>query len=296
MENNNKLLEDYNPLEEKRLQKQRREKAKKKKQKVILTWVLTAFIVLVVFVSTYLLLDVSKVKSLVVKGNFYLSDEYVLEMVGINYDSRYVLVIPIVSEYQLSRSPFIKSAKVKHLSENGIEIEIVEEKGIGYYYEKDSVYIVLDSGKAVEVASECKHCFVNLPLIVDDTGKEDLIILASGLAKVSNKVLANVSEIWRYTSSYDKHMYRFLMVDGNQVFSTSNSLPLLTNYLDILKNLTRAKACLVLDAPTETAYTKNCDSLNAEEKAALNNDSKGDETPTDTSEEETSPVEENSGE
>ena len=290
---NRELLEDYNPLEEKRQQKQKRINAKKKKQRVILTWVVAALIVVFVFVSTYLMLDVSKVKSVVVKGNFYLSDEYVRQMVGINYESRYLLVIPPISEQRLTRSPFIKSAKVKHLSENSIEIEIVENKGIGYYYDKDIAYIVLGEGEVVEVNIDCSSCFINLPLIVDDASKENLAILAKGLSRVANKVLGSVSEVWRYSSSYDDHMYRILMVDGNQVFSDGNSLHLLTNYLDILKNLKRTKACLVLDSLTETAYTKSCDSLNDEEKAALKNNAKDDKETNETNDEEVVTEEEN---
>jgi len=261
--------EYYNPFEASKKAEEQKKKRKQKRTRKLLLRVLTCLIAIAVILAAYLMLDISKVKSITVKGNVHLDKEYIIEKANINYNSRFILVIPFIAEYQLSSSNLISSSTVKHTWGGGIVIEVNEEKAVAYFKEGNKTYVLLADGKKVELTPEIKSCTNTLPFIADIIGDENLEKLAQGLSEVSDKVILKISEICNYQASYDANMYRLVMNDGIQVISDVNSLPLITNYLEILKSVKQNNDCIVFDSATNSAIATSCKWVDEEEQKAI---------------------------
>lgn len=280
----------FDPFEEERKRKKELLRRKKRRKRVRMTRISLVIILVLSVFFLYFMSEGSKVKSIRVENHSYLTDEYILELANLDYNSRYWLVISPIVKMKLESNPCIRKASVKHVNDHGLVVRIEEEKGIGYYW-TDELNLVLETGKVIEMSKEFYSSLKNLPLIKDGTSKEEIELLVEQMSKVDQKVISNITEIWNYTSSYDANMVRFLMADGNQVFASKDSIPLLTNYLSIAKSIKKKNACLVLDMPTSSAYTKSCSSLIEEEKKAIaepeitNPDENSDEKGTESAEE-----------
>ncbi|MDD6467168.1 MAG: FtsQ-type POTRA domain-containing protein [Erysipelotrichaceae bacterium] len=262
------LDQSYDPFEEERRRKKEQLRRKKRRRRVRLTRISMALLFVFLVAFLYFMSEGSKVKSIRLENDSYLSDEYILTLSKLDYNSRYWLVFSPLVEMRLEHNPCIKNAQVKHVNDHGIVIKIEEEKGIGYYWTED-LNLVLGNGSIIKMSQEFYSSLKNLPLIKDGTSKEEIDQLVQQMKGVDSKVISHITEIWKYTSSYDADMVRFLMSDGNQVFSSKDSIPLLDNYLRIAKSLKKKNVCLVLDRSTSSAYTKSCATLLEEEKKAL---------------------------
>ena len=67
-----------------------------------------------------------------------------------------------------------------------------------------------------------------------------------------------ISEIVPYATSYDEHMVKIIMSDGNTIFTSYESIPLLNSYLDTLMELKKDKACLWPDINTGSIQSLDC--------------------------------------
>ena len=260
------LNEEYDPFEEQRRVKKARQKIKKKKRNRRIGRFLLICLFIFVVCSTYFMTDGSKVKSIRVEHDGYLSHDYILEKSNIDYDSRYWLVISPVVEFMMERDVCIEDVDVKHTANHCIVITVTEKHAVGYYWDKEQLKLLMANGKTVKISSDYYSVLKSLPFIRDDV--LDKVELARELSKLDYKILSNIAEVGAFTSTYDDSMLRLIMADGHQVFTDVEAIGLLQNYNYITENLSK-KSCLVLDLPQNVAYTQSCAELDAEEKLAL---------------------------
>ncbi|MBQ9840211.1 MAG: hypothetical protein IJO78_01310 [Erysipelotrichaceae bacterium] len=262
------LQEEYDPFEEQRQIKKAKQQKKKKRRIKRIARILLVFVVIAAISSIYFMMDASKVKSIRVEHDSYLSEEYILDKANITYDSRYLLIFSPIVEFVMERDACIKNANVKHVKNQGIVIDVEEEQAVGYFWDDEQLRLLLGNGKTMKMSSSYYSVLKSLPFIKDTNSGLDSKALANELSKLDYKIISNIAEIWNYTSSYDQNMIRLIMADGHQVFTNIDAIALLQNYNYITENLNK-KACLVLDLQQNVAYTQSCNELNEAEKKAI---------------------------
>ena len=237
---------------EEKLLKQVKQKKRKRRNKKILKFVLmVGFISMIVF---YLFGDISKVKSLTVKNNRYYTDRQVLEIAGIDYESRYVLTIGMWVNYKLERDPLIKDAHLKKDLHGGFTIDIEEERIIGYL--KSDTNLVLIQGKGIVKLEDVSLSF--MPRI-GEFSNEQLTKLNKSFETVDASVLTMISEIIPHSETYNNDMVMIIMNDGNRLISGYDGISLINQYKRILPQLEGTHVCLFMDELSNSIIKQNGD-------------------------------------
>lgn len=263
---------------EESLLRQVNKKKRKKRNKKIARFVL--FISLIVLIVFYLTSDMSKVKSLTVKNNVHYSDNQILELAGIDYDSNYILTMSLYTKYKLEKDPLIANAKLSKDLYGGFTITVEEEKIIGSL--KDNNQLLLIQGNGVEKISNIS--LKSVPRIGAFTD-EQLEKLNESFENVDSKVLTMISEILPHTETYNSEMVRLVMNDGNRVTSSYDGIYLINNYKKILPQLEGTHVCLFMDElsgniikqSTDCTQSNNEDSNESNENMNNNENNGNDE-------------------
>ena len=255
MEDINDLL--YDDVEAKYLALQNKKKnSRKKKRKKRLLILLVAL----ALAALYFISDFSKVKSLDVKGNSFYTKQMVLQKAGLTYDSRYIIIPRIYLEWKLEKDGLIEDAVVHKGMDGTISIEIKEKSIVGYYIDNGKNYALVNDGSSMEIGSAMLDTIVHYPLVDGFSAAERKKLAKSfgGKQKVDASIIAMISEMVPYETSYDKHMVKIIMQDGNTIFTSYESMPLLNDYLGTLKRLKKSNVCLWPDAATHSIHNENC--------------------------------------
>lgn len=239
--------------------KKKRRKRRRRKYKII------AVLVIVFSGFLYFKSDVSKVKSFEVKGNVFYSKEKVLKKANLSYDTRYIAIPKIYFEWKLKKDPFIEEASVTKSLDGSITIRVKEKTIIGYFVEKDKNYVLASDGSKIELTSANLTSIVKFPLLDGFSAEESKKLAAAFVVKdneVEESIIGKISEIHPYTSSYDEHMVKIIMQDGNSLFSSYDSIYLLNDYYSkIIKNVKGNDVCMIMDSATLTYLKVDCATL-----------------------------------
>lgn len=238
-------------IEEKLLKQVKQKKRKRRNKKILKFLLMVGFISMIVF---YLFGDISKVKSLTVKNNRYYTDRQVLEIAGIDYESRYVLTIGLWVNYKLERNPLIKDAHLKKDLHGGFTIDIEEERIIGYL--KSDTNLVLIQGKGIVKLEDVSLSF--MPRI-GEFSNEQLTKLNKSFETVDASVLTMISEIIPHSETYNNDMVMIIMNDGNRLISGYDGISLINQYKRILPQLEGTHVCLFMDELSNSIIKQNGD-------------------------------------
>ena len=238
-------------IEEKLLKQVKQKKRKRRNKKILKFLLMVGFISMIVF---YLFGDISKVKSLTVKNNRYYTDRQVLEIAGIDYESRYVLTIGMWVNYKLERDPLIKDAHLKKDLHGGFTIDIEEERIIGYL--KSDTNLVLIQGKGIVKIEDVSLSY--MPRI-GEFSNEQLTKLNKSFETVDASVLTMISEITPHSETYNNDMVMIIMNDGNRLISGYDGISLINQYKRILPQLEGTHVCLFMDELSNSIIKQNGD-------------------------------------
>lgn len=248
----------YDDVEAKYLALQNKKKNRKKKRRKRRLMIL--FILLAVG-FLYFNSDMSKVKSLEVSGNVFYTKEEVLKKAQLSYNTRYIVIPKMYIEWKLEQDTFIEDVRVHKDMNGAISIEIQEKAMIGYLVEDGKNYVVMSDGHKVLLDKENLSSMLNLPSI-DGFKDEELKKLAKAFSmqkqEVKPEIIHMISEIVPYATSYDPHMVKIIMQDGNLIYTSYESIPMLNSYLDTLKGLNKDHACLWPDINTGSIQSLDC--------------------------------------
>ncbi len=259
MEEVNDLL--YDDVERKYLALQNKKK-KRRKQKRRLR--LCIFAVVLFVICLYFSGDFSKVKSLKVSGNYYYTKDEVIKKANLSYKTRYLIMPKFYIERKLKHDDLIEDASVDKKLNGNLKISIKEVQSIGYFVENNKNYMLFSNGLEKEIKQDTLDVIANYP-VIDGFSKKERQNLAKAFSykgsEVTQEIIAMIAEISPHKESYDDHMVKFVMQDGNKIYSSYESVQLLNAYKKTLKNLKKDHVCFVMDANTETYITENCKSF-----------------------------------
>ncbi len=232
------------------------------KMKVFVLAVITGFALIA---AGFLLSSASKVRGIQVEGNYFLSEQQVLELSGITENSRYLFVFDSVAQDRLIASPLIESADVTVRKDGSVLIEVNEKVVLGYRYKKYPELVFAD-GTLLELSNEYSSLYAQVPLIVGFNDEMD--DFAEAFKNIPQKRIASISEIHRYEYTYDPNGLEFVMKDGNRFFASFYSCDVLNQYNGVASALSEKNVCLYADENSGNVYKSLCPE-EAEALAAL---------------------------
>ncbi len=222
------------------VKKEKERKNKQKKRRIRFHNVFLVFLGFVLLGTIiYLLLQVP-IQSIVVKGNYYLSDQEVIDMAGIREYPKTIPTSSIKIEKKLNQNDLVLKASVKKRNFLKQVVITIEENKPLFYYQPENK-IVLQDGTKIEGDY---HVPTVLNQIPEDVYKRFL----KNMIKVPNDVLRKISEIRYYPTDVDAELFLMAMNDGNYVYVTLPKFERIYNYLEYVEGFGSKKGILHLDS------------------------------------------------
>lgn len=214
-----------------------------KKRKIRVFRLLLVILLLVFFVCLgyYILND--HIKNIIITGNNYLNDDYVLETANIKDYPSFWLISTKSMKKKLEESPYIKTVKIKRKFYNVIHIEINENQPL-FIYEGDQ-NVVFENQEKVKVTEEID--LFRIPRLMNYVPDDKYDSLMKGLQKIDKDILGKVSEITYSPNEFDRDRFLLYMDDGNSVYLTLTKFKMLNYYNKVLTQLEGKKGILYLD-------------------------------------------------
>ena len=213
---------------------------KKRKLKVVNSLIGLAILLVLVFGVSFVLH--LKVKNLIVKGNTYLSDDYILEKGRIIDYPEFFLTRSHRVEKRLLKSRFIEDASMKKKANFTFEITVKEKKPLFFDLNKNKY--VFENGKTVR---DGIYNF-RVPRLINYVPDKKYTKFLKAINKVDSDILSKISDIEYQPNDYDKDRFLLYMDDGNAVYLTLTKFKMINHYNDVLKQLDNHKGILYLDS------------------------------------------------
>ena len=213
---------------------------KKKRVRIRFTGVLIALLFFyILFFLVNNILDI-KITNIYIKGNYYLSDQQIIDMSKIkDYPSTFKNSSRRI-ENSISNSIYIIDVKVTKKDFTKVYIEIEENRPL-YYNKSIEKYVLSD--KATVTGSYRVPALMNY---VPDTIIDDFI---ASMKMIDINILERISEIRYDPNEVDDSRFLLTMTDGNYVYLTlkEENFKKINSYISILKDLGDDKGILNLD-------------------------------------------------
>ena len=213
---------------------------KKRKLKVF-RFLLILIVTFGLFFGVYLYLQ-QPIVNLIVKGNSYLDDDYILEMASLKEYPSFWLSNMSKKEKKLESSVYIRNAEIKRKFFHKVVIEITENKAL-FYKENDNGKIVFEDGKEVKVTDLSFRVPRLLNYVPDDKYKD----FVEGMSEINDDILMKISDIEYVPNDLDKDRFLLYMDDGNMVYLTLTKFDMINYYNDVLEQLEDKHGILYLD-------------------------------------------------
>ena len=182
------------------------------------------------------------IKNLIVKGNSYLNDDYVLELADVIDYPSFFLTGSKKAEKKLEKSDYIVDAKLKKKWGSKVVITIKENRAL-FSKSNDNNKIVFVDGKELEVNNYSFRVPRLLNYVPDDK-YEDFV---KGMKNIKDDILQKISDIEYVPNDIDKERFLLYMDDGNMVYLTLTKFNMINYYNDVLEQLEDKHGILYLD-------------------------------------------------
>ena len=254
-----------------RLKRQRKKRQRRRMRNLSLILILAAIIL-------YFASDLSKVRSLSVKGNYYYTAEEIYDIANVSYETRYILKPAFMMEKALKSDELIEDAEVHKGWDGVVRIEIKEKMIVGYLIKDDQYYLLLSSGEQIAIDEKQKPSLVKLPLLngFDDDQLEKLAAFDAAKESVSADIFSRISEIVPYETSFNENMMKVIMSDGNILYGSYESASVMQIYENVLSKLKGNDVCLYMDDENKAMTKMACSEFTAASKEEAKESKKSD--------------------
>ena len=208
---------------------------RKKKANRRLIGLLTIFFLLI-FSIIYLQSPLSRIQSIQVEGNAYLTDKEIIEQSGLEVDDNIWEIKGDKIEKMIKKHPEIEDVRLKKGFPNHITLEVSEYKYTAYVQKGKEYYPILSNGKILD--KKLSHIPDSGPLLVSFKEGKPLSIVIDQLEEMSEDVMNSISEIHHNPSKTDKTKVTLYMNDGFEVTASGETLSdKLVHYAAIVSQL-----------------------------------------------------------
>ena len=214
---------------------------KKKKLKVF-NLLLILIVTFGIFFGVYTYLKLP-IKNLVVNGNSYLNDDYILSLSGLKDYPSFWLTSMNRGEKKLKKSNYIVNAKIKRGFKRVITIEVEENIAL-FSKENENGKIVFSNGEELNVNDSLSFRVPRLMNYVPSDQYKDFV---KGMKIIKSDILQKISDIEYVPNDIDKERFLLYMDDGNMVYLTLTKFKMINYYNDVLEQLEDKHGILYLD-------------------------------------------------
>lgn len=238
-------------------------KTKRIKRSSILLIALSLFAV-VVLLFCYLFF-LCPVRSVSVKGNHFLSEDYIRSIVPIDENSRYHFLFRGSLERKAEADPLIDDIIIHKEAGRCVVIDVKENTIVGYQVSGDALnneaVLILKDGQIIEFKAEYLNNIALSPLFVN-VSPENCSAIAKELGKLDLDIISRISELTCVKFTYDENMVKLTMEDGYQVYSPITGLGYMKNYFDIIVNDNqKSGSCIMILEEYSRAVIMECDEV-----------------------------------
>lgn len=215
---------------------------KKKKLKVF-----NLFIVLLIMgVLSFLGYIISQlpIKNIVILGNEYLTDDYIIELADIKDYPSFLLTTNSSIKKKLETSPYIKSIDIDRKFYNVLKISVKENKPL--FINSTNNTIVFSNSKEIKVDESIS--LFRIPRLINYVPDNKYNSFIKGVKNINEDILGKISDIEYQPNDYDKDRFLLYMDDGNMVYLTLTKFNSINYYNDVLSQLENRKGILYLDS------------------------------------------------
>lgn len=213
---------------------------KKRKLKVF-RLLLIVFVPIGLFFGVYSYLKLP-VSNLIVRGNNYLEDDYILKLAGVYDYPSFWLTKLRKGESNLEKSNYIVKADIKRKFFHVVEINVVENRAL--FVKTTDNKVVFSDKSEVNIRDKYSFRVPRLLNYVPDTKYKSFI---KGMKNIDENILAKISDIEYVPNDLDKDRFLLYMDDGNMVYLTLTKFKMINYYNDVLEQLEDRKGILYLD-------------------------------------------------
>ena len=183
------------------------------------------------------------IKNIIVKGNNYLNDDYILELSKTKSYPSFYFTSSISIKKRLLKSPYIEEVKINKKFFHVLEIKVKENKPLFVNSNKNTV--VFENKREVPMDEEID--VFRVPRVINYVPDDKYAIFIKKMAKINEDTLGKVSDIEYKPNDLDKDRFLLYMDDGNMVYLTLTKFKMINYYNDVLSQLENKKGILYLD-------------------------------------------------
>ena len=214
-------------------------KRRKKKRRLRLKRVFIFVFVLLLIGYLFFLILNHNVSNIFIKGNKYLTEQEILEYVGLDEYPKLRDCLNYKIHKKLMKNKLIKSVKVYKRKFSDIHILIEENRPI-YYDAIEKKTILLDETKVNQTFP--------VPTLINYIPDTKIEKFKKKIKEINDDMLLRISDIEYKPNEVDKNRLLLTMNDGNYVYITINKLSKMNKYVDIVKEFNNKKGILYLDS------------------------------------------------
>ena len=199
-------------------------------------------IILGLFFGVYFLLQV-KTKNIIIRGNEYLNDDYIIDLAGIGKYPGFISFNSLRAEKKVKKSKYISSCDIKKKWGFILEVNINENKAL--FYDTNKNKYILETNEIVD-DEEISHEF-RVPRLLNYVPDKKYNKFVKKMSNVKDDILSRISDIEYQPNDYDKDRFLLYMDDGNMVYLTLTKFNTINHYNEVLTQLEGRKGILYLD-------------------------------------------------
>ena len=215
----------------------------KKTRIKLFSLLIVLLIILGLFFGVYLSLKI-KTKNIIIKGNNYLNDDYIIDLADIGDYPDFIFLKTSKREKNVSKSKYIDSCKIKKKFGFILEVNIVENKALFYDLNKDKY--ILENNSEVSYDDISRN--FRVPRLLNYVPDKKYNKFIKGMSNVKDDILSKISDIEYQPNDYDKDRFLLYMDAGNMVYLTLTKFKMINHYNEVLTQLEGHRGILYLDS------------------------------------------------
>lgn len=198
------------------------------------------FLIILIIIALIALFFINlRITNIYVSGNYYLSDQDVIEFSKVQNYPRTLFNSSFDIKRRLNSNSYIKSVKVNKKFLTQVYIEVVENRPL-FYSDLKKKTVLLD-GTLVDD-------YFNVPILTTDVSNDIYDEFLKKLSLIDMSVFDNISEISYTPRDVDKELFLFSMNDGNYISVNLNRFDSINRYFDMVTKFNNHKGILYLDS------------------------------------------------
>jgi hypothetical protein len=236
-------------------------KTKRKLSKKAILLFSSMFFVIIACFTLYYLSDASKIKSIKVVNNEFISENYIKSILEFEINDSLITLFPKIREWKLKDNKLFEDIKISVTDNNCVVINVKENRIVGHFISNGKTSFILGDGSIVDFKAQYIDNLALIPLFVD-IELDKIKVIAVEFNKLSFDTLTRISEVHNLSFTYDHNMVKLVMDEEFYIVSSLAGLPYVENYIDIISYEDKVNnKCIIIMEEFEMAARINCSEI-----------------------------------